>query len=290
MARIPGGSFLMGTADLSGFPDDGEGPVREVRLNTFLMDRHAVTNARFRDFVRDTHYRTEAEMFGWSYVFRLLVPPYLRRELQGRGETVLGLEWWYRVHGANWRHPYGPQSNIRNSPDLPVVHISHRDARAYCDWTGARLPTEAEWECAARGGLVQKTYAWGDELTPGGRHCCNIWQGTFPDINTAEDGYVGPAPVFTFEPNGYGLYNMAGNVWEWCHDWWSATHHQTGPRDNPTGPAESTGRRVMKGGSYLCHHSYCNRYRVAARTSNTPDSSTGNLGFRCVRDVAEDVA
>ncbi len=275
----------MGTEYAEGFPDDGEGPIREVTVAPFLMDRHAVTNRQFQEFVRATRYRTEAEAFRWSYVFWLLVPPYLRVKLQGHGETVLGLEWWFRVEGADWKHPHGPSSNIRKIPELPVVHVTHRDAEAYCAWAGVRLPTEAEWEFAARGGLAQTLYVWGDELMPGGTHMCNIWQGSFPNHNSAEDGYVGPAPVFAFEPNGYGLYNMAGNVWEWCRDWWSTDFHRTGPRDNPTGPPTPTGRRVMKGGSYLCHHSYCNRYRVAARTSNTPDSSTGNLGFRCVRDL-----
>lgn len=285
MAMIPGGSFRMGTDYAEGFAMDGEGPIRDVRLTPFLIDRHAVRNKAFREFVRATKYRTEAEEFGWSFVFHLLLPPYLRRQLAGRGETVLGVEWWFRVEGADWRHPHGPQSDIRKIPDLPVVHVTHRDAEAYCDWANTRLPTEAEWECAARGGLDQQTYAWGETLTPDGQHMCNIWQGKFPDNNTADDGYVGPAPVYAFPPNGYGLFNMAGNVWEWCHDWWSADFHRLGPRDNPTGSPEPTGRRVMKGGSYLCHHSYCNRYRVAARTSNTPDSSIGNLGFRCVRDL-----
>ena len=285
MVQLEGGAFLMGSDCPDGFPDDGEGPVREVRIDPFFIDPYAVTNARFQAFVKATKYKTVAEQFGWSFVFWLLLPPYRRRAIVDRGETVLGLEWWYRVDGADWRHPIGPDSNTRKIPDLPVVHISHFDALAYCEWAGKRLPSEAEWEYAGRGGLDQNNFNWGEELTPGGKHMCNIWQGDFPEENTAEDGYAGPAPVFAYEPNGYGLYNMAGNVWEWCHDAWSTDYHLSGPRDNPTGPPGDAERRVMKGGSYLCHDSYCNRYRAGARTSNTTDSSTGNLGFRCVRDL-----
>lgn len=284
MVRLEGGKFLMGTDYPKGFPDDGEGPIREVTIDGFWIDKYSVTNRQFSEFIKATKYRTEAEIFGWSFVFRMLIPPYKRKQMQDRGETVLGLEWWYRVEGATWKHPEGPSSRIKKRPDHPVTHVSYKDALAYCDWAGKRLPTEAEYEYAARGGLEQKIYAWGDELTPNGKHMCNIWQGTFPDHNTAEDGYIGTAPVFTFAPNGYGLHNMAGNVWEWCYDYWSSDYHVDGSRENPTGPPMGD-RRVMRGGSYLCHESYCNRYRVAARTSNTPDSSTGNLGFRCVRDL-----
>jgi len=282
MIRIQGGTFLMGTEDEVGFKDDGEGPIREITLNPFYIDATTVTNRQFAEFVKKTHYKTEAERFGWSFVFHLLLPPALRKRIMG--DTVMGLEWWCRVDGAYWRHPEGPGTHVKNRWDHPVAHVSHADARAYCEWAGKRLPTEAEWECAARGGLVQKRYVWGDELTPNGRHRCNIWQGTFPEVNTAEDGYVGTAPAKTYAPNGFGLYGLAGNVWEWVHDYWSPDFHFTGPRENPHGPP-SGDRRVMRGGSFLCHDSYCNRYRVAARTSNTPDSSTSNCGFRCVRDI-----
>lgn len=285
MILLDGGSFLMGADHPGGFADDGEGPVREVHVDPLYIDRHAVTNAVFARFVKATGYKTEAEQFGWSFVFWLFLPPYRVRQIGGKGETVMGLQWWCKVDGAHWRQPYGPPSNIKKIPDLPVVHISYRDANAFCDWAGKRLPTEAEWEYAGRGGTTGKVYPWGDELTPNGRHMCNIWQGRFPDDNTCEDGHAGPAPVFAFEPNGFGLYNMSGNVWEWCHDGWSPDFHVSGSRENPTGPPNGSARRVMKGGSYLCHESYCNRYRMGARTSNTPDSSTGNLGFRCVRDV-----
>ncbi|MEV5776973.1 formylglycine-generating enzyme family protein [Streptomyces antimycoticus] len=279
MALLPGGTFLMGTEDADGFPADGEGPVREVTVAAFRIDVHAVTNERFARFVRETGHVTEAERFGWSYVFAGFLPAALRRGAP-RPE---GTPWWCGVEGALWRAPEGPGSEVGERSRHPVVHVSWNDAVAYCRWAGARLPTEAEWEYAARGGLVGRRYPWGDELTPGGVHRCNIWQGRFPVKNTAEDGYRGTAPVDAFEPNGFGLYNVAGNVWEWCADWWS-TDHADRPRADPGGPATGIAK-VMRGGSYLCHQSYCNRYRVAARTSNTPDSSTGNLGFRTVRDT-----
>ena len=187
------------------------------------------------------------------------------------------------MDGAYRRRPEGPGTDVKDRQDHPAVHVSWNDAVAYAAWAGKRLPTEAEWELAARGGLEQKTYAWGDELTPNGEHRCNIWQGTFPTDNTAEDGFTGTAPARAFEPNGYGLYGVAGNVWEWCSDWFSPTFHIEGPREDPKGPPSGT-NRLIRGGSYLCHDSYCNRYRVAARSSNTPDSSTGNTGFRCARD------
>jgi formylglycine-generating enzyme required for sulfatase activity len=173
------------------------------------------------------------------------------------------------VSGAYWRHPEGPGSDLDGRWDHPVVHVSWHDAVAFCAWADLRLPTEAEWEYAARGGLDQARYPWGDELTPDGEHRCNIWQGRFPVRDTAEDGYSGTAPVNAFEPNGFGLYNVAGNVWEWCADWFDRAQQN----------------RAMRGGSYLCHESYCNRYRVAARTANSPDTSGGNIGFRCAADL-----
>jgi formylglycine-generating enzyme required for sulfatase activity len=194
------------------------------------------------------------------------------------------MHWWRKVDGADWLHPEGPDTNIAGREKYPVTHVSWNDARAFAEWAGKRLPTEAEWEFAARGGLEQKRFAWGDELTPGGTHMCNIWQGDFPTQNTAEDGYAGTAPIDAFAPNGFGFYTITGNTWEWCSDWFSPDYHLLATRSNPVGPSGGQ-TKSMRGGSYLCHGSYCNRYRVAARTSNTPDSSTTNIGFRCARDI-----
>lgn len=282
MVRLDGGTFWMGTEDDEGFPADGEGPIREVTVDPFHMDRYPVTNERFREFTRATGYRTESERFGWSFVFQGHVPKERYQALVDA--TVPGHNWWCKVNGASWEHPEGPDSSIANRPHHPAVHISHNDALAYCEWAGKRLPTEAEWEYAARGGLEQKTYPWGNELTPDGRHLCNIWQGEFPAVDLAEDGYNAPAPVDAFPANGYGLYTITGNAWEWCSQWFHPTWHLTATRTNPVGPQTGT-QRAMRGGSYLCHRSYCNRYRVAARTSNTPDSATTNISFRCVSDA-----
>jgi sulfatase modifying factor 1 len=282
MVRLPGGTFRMGTEDGEGFPSDGEGPVREVTLGGFLIDRCAVTKDDFARFVARTGYVTEAERFGWSFVFAGLLPAAARRNLRRADRAP----WWGAMPGAYWAAPEGAGSGLTGRGDHPVVHVSWSDAVAYATWAGKRLPTEAEWEYAARGGLDQARYPWGNELTPGGEHRCNIWQGRFPVKNTAEDGYAGTAPVNAFAPNGFGLHNVAGNVWEWCADWFSPTWHVEGPHTNPAGPPGGA-TRVMRGGSYLCHDSYCNRYRVGARSSNTPDSSGGNLGFRCARDLPE---
>lgn len=281
MMYLEGGTFLMGTDDDDGFPADGEGPVREVHVDPFYIDTHHVTNAEFAEFVNETGYVTEAEEFGWSFVFFSFLPEKLQKRTRNR--QAAQAPWWRAVNDARWKWPEGRGSHTGDRMDHPVVHVSWNDAQAYCEWAGKRLPTEAEWEYAARGGLVQKKFPWGDELTPNGEHRCNIWQGTFPSKNTAEDGYVGTSPVDAFSPNHYGLYDISGNAWEWCADWFSPDYHVEGPRENPTGPPDGESK-VMRGGSYLCHRSYCNRYRVAARTSNTPDSSTGNIGFRCVVD------
>jgi formylglycine-generating enzyme len=281
LVSIPGGTFLMGADDAAGHPADGEGPVREVTLRPFRLARHAVTNDQFAAFVAATGYVSEAERFGWSFVFGLFVP----RKLQATALGTAGpAPWWLGVRGACWSAPEGPGSTVKGRGNHPVVHVSWRDAAAYCAWSGTRLPTEAEWECAARGGLARKRYPWGDDLTPGGKHRCNIWQGDFPRRNTRADGHLGTAPVDAYPPNGYGLCNMVGNVWEWCADWFSPDWHRTGPRVDPAGPPTGDAR-AMRGGSYLCHRSYCNRYRVAARSANTPDSTTGNTGFRVAADA-----
>lgn len=272
---LPGGTFTMGDSFNEGYENDGETPVHSVTIQGFRIDVTAVTNRMFSAFVEDTGYRTEAEQYGTSAVFHLLV----KAEKKAVLGTAAGAPWWLNVRGADWAHPGGPASHWAETPDHPVVHVSHNDALAYCRWAGRRLPTEAEWEYAARGGLSRKRYAWGDELTPDGEHRCNIWQGTFPGANTADDGYIGTAPVKSFPPNAYGLYEVAGNVWEWCNDWFLPKYYRTSPATDPQGPTIGRGR-VMRGGSYLCHDSYCNRYRVAARTFNTPDSSSGNCGFR----------
>jgi sulfatase modifying factor 1 len=266
----------MGREAHGGYPDDGEGPVHQVRLSPFAIDAHAVTNDRFAAFVEATEHETDAERYGWSFVFGGLLPddfPDTR--------AVASAPWWRQAEGASWRHPEGPQSELAGRADHPVVHVSWNDAVAFCQWSGTRLPTEAEWEYAARGGLAGQTFPWGAELEPGGEHRMNVFQGSFPGENTCADGYAGPAPVDAFPPNGYGLHNMTGNVWEWCADWFDPGYYAASPVDDPHGPGGGT-HRVMRGGSYLCHASYCNRYRVDARSANEPDSSTGNLGFRVI--------
>nr|WP_251982918.1 formylglycine-generating enzyme family protein [Streptomyces violaceusniger] len=279
MVRVAGGEFLMGADDVEGFPEDGEGPVRTVRVSAFHIDAYAVSNEKFAEFVDATGHVTEAERIGWSYAFAGFLPAALRRG----APRPARIPWWCGVTGARWDHPEGPGSTLAGRENHPVVHISWNDAAAYCAWAGKRLPTEAEWEYAARGGLEQKRYPWGDDLDLGGTYRCNIWRGAFPTRNTVADGYRGTAPVDAFEPNGFGLYNTSGNVWEWCADWWTV-RHQGDTAIDPKGPAIGQ-EKVIRGGSHLCHKSYCNRYRVAARTANTPDGASGHTGFRCARDA-----
>lgn len=265
MVAVPAGEFLMGSEDLLAYPADGEGPVRAVQVDAFWIDACTVSNAQFARFAAETGHGTSAERIGWSFVFAGLLPDDFPPT---RG--VVGAPWWRQVPGADWRRPDGPHSRWEDRADHPVVHVDWDDARAYCAWAGKRLPTEAEWERAARGGLHAKVFPWGDELEPGGRPRMNVWQGDFPHRHPTADGWYGTCPVDAYEPNGFGLRNATGNVWEWCEDAFSLS------RDGQ--------QRVAKGGSYLCHASYCRRYRVAARQGLFADSATGNVGFRCALD------
>ncbi len=268
----------MGDGYGDGRASDGERYLHVVELDAFSIDITAVTNDDYGAFVDATGYRTEAEIFGYSAVFHLA--------LAADEQDIVGqpphTPWWLGVNGAGWQHPEGRHSNIDDRADHPVVHVSWNDAQAYCAWAGRRLPTEAEWEYASRGGLESARYPWGDALLDADSQWqCNIWQGTFPTVNTVEDGWLATAPVRTYRPNGYGLWQTVGNVWEWCADYFDADYYQTSPRPNPTGPPDGH-TRIVRGGSFLCHDSYCNRYRNSARSSNTPDSSMANAGFRTV--------
>jgi sulfatase modifying factor 1 len=291
MVWVPGGSFWMGSEEL----DDAR-PVHRVEVDGFWMDRTEVTNAQFARFVGETGYVTVAQ--------RTPAPkdyPDTPPELLVAGSIVFSpptvavsldqpLSWWRYVAGADWRHPEGPGSTIEGKDDHPVVQVCWDDAVAYARWAGKRLPTEAEWEYAARGGLEQKRYCWGDELQPGGQHRANIWQGRFPSQNTAADGFPRTAPVGCFPPNGYGLLDMAGNAWEWCADWYRPDSYAFSPPSNPSGPASSIDpdepgvpKRVQRGGSFLCSDTYCTRYLPGARGKGAPDSAASHVGFRCVR-------
>lgn len=271
----------MGDHQGDGYRADGETPVHEVRLDAFTIDATAVSVSDFARFVEDTGHITEAETFGYSAVFHagLAANP---ADVVGRPAQT---PWWLGVRGADWRHPEGRHSGVEERLDHPVTHVSWNDAVAYCDWAGRSLPTEGQWECAARGPIVGARYPWGDDLLVGHRWQANIWQGHFPTHNSAEDGYLTTAPVRAFEPHGCGLYQAVGNVWEWCADWFAqdtyARDAAAGVVADPTGPQSGHGR-VIRGGSFLCHDSYCYRYRNAARSSNTPDSSAANTGFRTV--------
>ncbi len=274
MIAVPGGSFQMGATGAGTYNADGEGPIHTIELTPYRLGSTCVSNDEFAVFVDDTGHITEAERFGWSFVFAGLLPDDFEDT-----RAVAQTPWWRQVYGADWRHPEGPQSGPTDRGRHPVIHVSWNDAMAYCRWRGTRLPSEAEWERAARGGLEGAVFPWGDELEPDGRHMMNVFQGAFPSTDTGEDGWIGTAPTDAYEPNGYGIFNMTGNVWEWCVDWYDPGYYRYSPRRDPQGPLDAA-VKVMRGGSYLCHASYCRRYRVAARSGNTPDGSAGNVGFR----------
>jgi len=272
---IPGGPTLLGTQSPK-LMYDGEGPLRRARVKPFLIGATTVTNADFAVFIEHTGYVTEAERFGWSYVFHHDVPASV-----GATMGVQGLEWWRRVDGATWRDVNGPGTAAEAChPDHPVVHVSWNDAMAYAAFVGGRLPTEIEWEHAARGGLGDVPFPWGDKEPDDTRHQpCNIWQGEFPHHNTGRDGWRTTAPARSFAPNGYGLYNLVGNVWEWTAEPFRIASLKRGAREQMKA---RRGYKLAKGGSFLCHISYCYRYRIAARTGNSPDSTTTHQGFRVV--------
>jgi formylglycine-generating enzyme len=301
MVWVPGGTFSMGSNDH--YPE--EAPVHRVRVDGFWIDRTPVTNRQFKDFVKATGHKTFAEiaphpkdypgalphmLYAGSLVF---VPPPSANGLRDWSQ------WWTFMKGADWRHPFGPKSSINTAGQHPVVHLTHSDAFAYARWAGKDLPTEAEWEFAARGGLDGAEFAWGDEFMPGGQHMANTWQGEFPLRNENDDGYERTSPVAAFPANGYGLHDMIGNVWEWTSDWYSPKHHADAPKaccipENPRGGQEDGSydpaqpniripRKVIKGGSHLCAPNYCRRYRPAARHAEAVDTSTSHLGFRCVK-------
>jgi formylglycine-generating enzyme len=298
MVWIPGGTFLMG----SDKHYKEEAPAHAVTVDGLWMDKHTVTNEGFRRFVEATRYVTFAERPPNAADYpgakpELLVPAsVVFRKPSQRVDLNNCYQWWTYIPGANWRHPEGPASTLRGRAKHPVVHVAYEDAEAYANWVGKELPTEVEWEFAARGGLEGAEFAWGDEFTPGGKQMANTWQGQFPLQNLREDGFEGTAPVGSFPPNGYGLYDVAGNVWEWTTDWYmehSKTSHSCcasfnpkgGERDksfDPASPEIKIPRKVMKGGSYLCAPNYCRRYRPAGRMAQPIDISTCHLGFRCI--------
>lgn len=279
LVEIPAGRFTMGTDDPRGYPADGEGPPHPVELPAYRIGRYAVTNAEFAAFADASGHRTTAELLGTSFVFAGLLPagfPPTR--------AVAAATWWREVPGADWCHPEGPGSSVDDRPDHPVVHVSWDDASAYAAWAGLRLPSEAEWERAARGPQAGHHFPWGDEREPGGERRMNVFQGEFPVHDERADAPLGTCPVGSYPANDFGLYETTGNVWEWCADWYAADYYRHSPVTAPPGPASGTAR-VLRGGSYLCHESYCWRYRVDSRNANTPDSTAGNVGFRVAADA-----
>lgn len=307
MVLIPGGVFDMGAREKQ-FSKPDEFPVHKVKIDSFLMDKHPVTNAQFREFVASTGYVTTAEQAPEWEELKTQLPPGTPKPPDSvlvpaslvfhSPDTRVSLNnhqsWWGWVPGADWKHPQGPGSSIEGKDDYPVVHVSWYDAQAYAKWAGKRLPTEAEWEYAARGGHNSFVYPWGNELVTAEK--ANFWQGTFPYSNNGDDGFLAASPVGSFSPNGYGLYDMAGNVWEWTADWYHEGYYevleQNGIADNPTGPLASldpaepgVAKKSIRGGSFLCNDSYCAGYRASARMKSTPDSGMMHLGFRCVEDL-----
>lgn len=309
MVWIPGGMFSIGCLDPRGIPHGGDKPMTDARpihsvtVDSFWIDATEVTNQQFSRFVEATKYVTVAEipprpedfpgaplenLVAGSIVF---TPPDRSVSLSNH------LQWWAYVPGANWRHPLGPESTINDKSDYPVVHIAFEDAVAYADWAGKRLPTEAEWEFASRGGLTGNIYPWGDEFRPNGKWMANTWQGKFPAQNTAEDGFVGIAPVRQYSPNAYGLFDVSGNVWEWCADWYRPDTYQKQRNDelpsvNPSGPDTSfdpqepgIAKRIQRGGSFLCTEQYCSRYILGTRGKGEVSSGCNHVGFRCVQDA-----
>lgn len=308
MVRIPGGNFIMGTSHPDGKAT--EQPAHPVFIDSFFLDEHEVTNEEFAKFVAATRYVTTAEHApDWEEMRKTLPPgtPQPPREVLVPGALVFvaprdpvstdnPAAWWIWTPGANWKHPEGPASNLTGRERHPVVHVSWDDAQAYARWAGKRLPTESEWEYAARGGLAEKKFVWGDAEPEPNARLANIWQGAFPHQNLATDGWERTSPVKSYPPNGYGLYDMAGNVWEWCADWYRADEYSLRPGKiilrNPPGPAESwdpdeplTPKRVTRGGSFLCHVSYCESYRPAARRGTATDNGMSHLGFRCAKSI-----
>ena len=300
MIPIPRGTFLMGSD--RHYPE--EASVHRVTVDAFWIDRTPVTNRAFRRFVNATGYVTVAERKPDGKDYPGALPHMLRAGSlvftppKHAVNTRDWSQWWAFKFGANWHRPYGPRSSITGLDDHPVVHVAYPDVEAYATWAGKALPTEAEWEFAARGGLDAAEFAWGDEFAPGSRQMANTWQGVFPHENLKADGYERTSPVAAFPPNGYGVYDMIGNVWEWTADWWSAEHEADAPKaccipENPRGGGEDGSydacqpqiripRKVLKGGSHLCAPNYCRRYRPAARHAEPIDTSTSHVGFRCV--------
>ena len=304
MVWVEGGTFAMGAADAEGRPD--ESPQHQVTVSGFWIDATEVTNAQFAEFVEATGYITTAERApDWEELKKQLPPgtPKPHDSLLVAASLVFNppaqpvslhnaAQWWSWKKGADWRHPQGAGSSIEGKENFPVVQVSWDDASAYAKWAGKRLPTEAEWEYAARGGRKAQVYPWGNEAVEQGQPKANTWQGSFPDHNTGWDKYQGLAPVMSFASNKYGLYDMAGNVWEWCSDWYAADYYQTvasGESENPAGPARSfdpqeptVPKRVVRGGSFMCHDSYCKGYRVTSRMKTSADTGLEHTGFRCV--------